>query len=740
MGLRNDLVPGMDVDAAIRNHQDLSERLRGWIEGEGKAPLAAGAVSSDHQCALGKWIHGGAVLRYAGLAEFGALRDAHARFHICAGNVLNARQQDNRAAASALWNGALQQSFDAFRRELQGFCAAAARQGRQRNRDRAARSGAFGRASAAKRSLWILIAGAAAAAAWRAIDTPGLSLQPVRAVEPAEVLAFFAVVLPLFHFFVLRPLLGVTEHLQTVEGELATATSAIEALPAMLVTDSNGMIVKVNAAFTEMTGFSPEEAFGHTPRLLKSDKQDAAFFARVWQALAESGAWHGTLWNTRKDGGEFLADLKIGVLRASVGEPAGYVATLTDLTGQRASLLAAQTSASSASSAPGAPGPPSRSEFLAHMGHELRTPMNAVLGFTNLALEEPLDEKPRLYLERVRESGRILLGKIDDILDLSKIETGRIDLDHVPFNLAEVCTSASRKALILTSGTDVRLESSIDDAIPVSLRGDPARVAQVLDILLDNAIKSTARGSVTLTVTLHSRIKGIASIGVTVADTGVGMDQTEVARLFRPFATAASSARGRRGGIGLGLAIARSLVEQMDGTIGVESAPGEGTTFKAVLRLAVIEAEGAADEGARREAKAATRAWSGIEAGRYAGKRVLVAEDDEDSQALIRVVLGKFGFSVAIAHTGREAVRMIGEAGQPYDLVLMDIRMPDMGGLEATRLIREKHPIEVLPIVALSANVFEEDRQKSLNAGMNEHLLKPLQLDQLGRMLERLFG
>lgn len=739
-----DVTPGLDVDGALRMHQELSERLEGLVDGEGegdgRAVLDASAVSSDSQCALGKWIHGNAVLRYARLEEFGALRDAHAQFHSCAGNVLVVRKQGNQAAARALLNGAMRQASNALRRGLDGFCVVAARFSREKDQALALASRQIDRKAVQGRSLWILAAGAAAVAVWRLFQAQAAPNPSVWDVGLQEVLLFFAIVCPAFYFLVLRSLLGVVEHLQTLEGRLATTQAAMEALPAMLITDSNAMIVRVNRTFTEITGFAPDDVLGKTPRLLKSDKQDAAFFAQMWRGLAETGFWHGTLWNKRKDGGEFLADLTVSALRAELGETVGYVATYTDLTEQRGALLAAQVDA---------PAQNSRSEFLGHMGHELRTPMNAVLGFIDLALGEPLDEKLRRYLQRVRDAGQSMMGKIDDILDLSRIESGSIDLDSAPFDLAAVCTGAYRKALILVTGTAIRMDSSIDDAIPSSVIGDPLRVGQIVNILLGNAIKFTDSGKVTLTVKLHRLSQGIASIGIAVEDTGIGMDSAQISGLFLPFAKARTSALGRHGGSGLGLTIAKSLVEQMGGTIAVESSPGKGSTFRVVLSLPVTGAATAAAEGAATTGNATfpgssaapvATAWAGIEVGRYAGKRVLVAEDDEANQALIRVVLEKLGCSVAIAHDGREAVRMVAESTEPFDLVMMDIRMPEMGGIEATRIIRARHPMDSLPIVAFSANASEEDRQKSLNAGMNEHLNKPLQLDQLMQVLERLFA
>ena len=733
MPSRNDLIPGLDIHAAISTHLELSTRLRALIDGQSREALKAATVSSDSQCALGKWIHGRAALRYAALSEFGSLRDAHAQFHSCAGNALEVHQQGNQAAARALHNGALRQATDAFRRELSAFCKAAARSAGQNRRELALASAKISRKSVESRMFWILLASVGATAALRGILAGDVRASVALQVRPADVLMLLAVACPALYWFVLHPLLRTLDHLAYVKNDLRIADATMEIRSPMLIADPNGLITKVNRAFTESTGFSPDEVAGNTPRLLKSDKQDAAFFAEMWKSLELSGTWYGTLWNKRKDGREFLADLTITAIRGEMDELVAYVSTFTDLTAQRGGLLAREPAATPPESAAHL-----RSEFLGHMGHELRTPMNAVLGYADLALHEPLDEKLRGYLQQIRDSGRTLMKKIDHVLDFSKIESGTIEFETRAFDLAAVCTGAFRNAILLASGRKVGVESDIDRDLPSTLLGDPARVEQIVATLLGNAIKYTGSGGkVMLSVKLHRLSQGMASIGIMVQDTGIGMDAARIAVLFEPFAPAGTSATRKQGGTGLGLTIAKSLVEQMGGTLGVESAPGKGSTFHAVLMLPVAAKDA---DTATPPPIPASAAWDGIQVGRYAGKRLLVAEDDEDNQGLARVVFECFGFSVDIAENGREAVRMVSEAREPYDLILMDIRMPEMGGLEATRIIRATHPMESLPIVALSANAYEADRQKSLNAGMNEHLVKPLELNQINQVLERILG
>jgi len=735
MPSKDDVIPGLDLGEAIRTHAGLCDHIADLIEGKARGKPDLHAVSSDSRCLLGKWIHGRATLRYARLPEFGALRDSHAHLHFSAANVLKVRKDGDRDAARSLRDRTLRQASDAFRSDIDRFCAAAARFNAQAKERAGLASAKISRRGAATRSGLILVAALSAAVLSRLYFFTDDSAAPAAELRLPDVLVAFAVGCPALYFLVLRPLSAVLDHLAQVQGDLRSANAAIETLSPMLLTDSNGMIIKVNRSFTEVTGFTAADVEGKTPRVLKSDKQDAAFFAAMWAGLANAGSWHGKVWNKRKDGGEFLADLVITAVRGSTGEPLNYVSVFTDMTAQRAGLLAAEPAKAAGPSAQVRT--EARAAFLGHMGHELRTPMNAMMGYTDLALAEPLSETVRKYLGQVRDSGRSMLARIDDILDLSRIESGNLVLEQFAFDLSAVISRAFRNGVVLATTKNIRLESDIDGTLPKSVLGDPGRTAQLVDILLNNAIKFTDSGTVTLVVKLHRLGSGGANIGIMVTDTGIGMDQAQVSRLFLPFADSERSAQHRRGGAGLGLAMAKSLVDQMGGTIAVESTPGKGTTFHVVLTFPLAGVHAAT---ARKGAGTPLAGWEDIPAGRYAGKRVLVAEDDVDNQGLIRLVMERFGLEVDIAADGREAVRLFKEAAAPYDLILMDIHMPEMGGIEATRLIRALSPMAALPIVALSANAFDDDRQKSLNAGMNEHLVKPVRPNQLSEVLERVLG
>ena len=722
---RNDVIPGLDVNDAIGSHLEWGERLRALVDGTSNERLDASVVARDDACALGKWIHGRANRQHAQLPEYASLRDSHAQLHACACNVLMVQQQGNPAAAKALLNGALQQASGAFKHATLDFLASAARQRSESKRGLALSSGKISRAIATRRILWTLMASLGATLVLKAVLFGEMPNSAGWRVGLADVLMLLAVACPALYFAVLRPLYGAVDHLRYAEDDLRTLDAAIETQPPMLIADANGMILKVNHAFTGITGFGAEDVVGQTPRLLKSGKQDAGFYEQMWKSIADAGAWQGALWNKRKDGREFRAHLAIAAVPGPLGKAVLYVATLEDRTGAGGALLEKDAAESDARS---------RSEFMTHVGHQLRTPLNAMLGFADLALHEPLDPRLRGYLERIRDSGRTLVGRVEDLLELTRIESGEIELGRIAFDLTEVCTTARRTATILASGKSVRVESSFDPGIPARLLGDPVRIAKIADGLLGNAVKFTESGTVAITLALQRLSQGIATIGMTVRDTGIGMDDTLVARVFRQSSRDEDAARRRIGGAGLGLVIVKSLVAQMGGTIAVESSPGQGSSFHVVLSLPVApEAAGAPPAGKASE-------WAGIQEGRYSGKRLLVAEDDEANQELFRLIFETYGFSVDIAPNGREAVRRVAGENAPYDLVLMDIMMPEMGGLEATRIIRATHPMDVLPIVALTAHASEEDRQLSLNAGMNEHLVKPLELERTNKVLERLLG
>ncbi len=386
-------------------------------------------------------------------------------------------------------------------------------------------------------------------------------------------------------------------------------------------------------------------------------------------------------------------------------------------------LVAERTAALSEAKAAAEAATRAKSRFLAHMSHELRTPLSAIVGMTDLARRTAADPMVDEQLGKVEQASHHLLNLINDILDLSKIEAERMVLEQVGFQLAKVFDSLG--SLVGYRARDKGLEFGVDISPELAARmvvGDPLRLKQVVLNLVDNAVKFTERGRIDVRVS-STQTADTLLLHVAVRDSGIGVAEADRQRLFASFEQADNSTTRRYGGTGLGLAISLQLVRMMGGTLDVDSEPGRGSTFwfEVPLRLG--------DEASEDSQSAQTERVCGALKSRHAGRLVLVAEDDPVSREISVAMLEHAGLVVQLACDGEEAVAMA--SAQRYALILMDMQMPRLSGLEASRKIRELGPNRDVPIMALTANAFEDDRRRCLDAGMNDHLSKPVQARRL---------
>jgi PAS domain S-box-containing protein len=486
-----------------------------------------------------------------------------------------------------------------------------------------------------------------------------------------------------------------------------------------VIGDFEGRLVAVTPGWRSVLGYSPERLIGtlylslvHTDDIERSREQVRVLTSSGVEThnfevrlRARDGSYRWILWNLRGD--------------AETRQIYGVGYDMTERRLVEEELIQAREDALQASQ--------EKSRFLANMSHEIRTPMNGILGMTSLALSLPPSAQQREYLQSVQQAGETLLAIINDILDISKIEARHMSLSPAPLDVRALVDDVLGAMLPRAREKRLTLTAEIADAVPRRVIGDVGRIGQVLRNLVGNAVKFTETGAVAVIVAAEGE-----SIRFSVRDTGPGIPAAHHDLIFEPFRQGDDSMTRRYGGTGLGLSISRELVTMMDGQLWVESELGEGSTFSCVLPLPA-----AAAEPETTESSLDGEALAPVDFGLH----VLVAEDNPINARVATAMLRKLGCRVTLAETGRRVLELIGRA--PVDLILMDVQMPDLNGMDAALAVRvreQEHGLPRLPIVALTANAMKGDEERCMEAGMDGYLVKPVTLDALEREIRKVTG
>ncbi|UVE18367.1 transporter substrate-binding domain-containing protein [Pseudomonas sp. LS44] len=494
----------------------------------------------------------------------------------------------------------------------------------------------------------------------------------------------------------------------------STLQALINAIPDPIwFKDNEGRYRGVNHAFAQLVGRPRDELLGQRDSELLSPAEASRRDDLDRDALASRQPVESESWWRDEGGRRTLLATVRATYHDAQGQLLGLVGAGRDITARKEAEAAMERAKELAEDAAQL-----KADFLANMSHEIRTPMNAIIGMTHLALGSGLKPRQRDYVAKIQLASQHLLGLLNDILDFSRIEAGKLPLERIAFDLRLVLENLVSMVGQRASEKGLQLLFDLEPQVPCQLYGDPLRLGQILINYANNALKFTECGEINVLVRVERQDERNVQLFFGVRDTGIGLSREQQSRLFDSFQQADSSTTRKYGGTGLGLAICKRLAEAMGGSVGVDSQPGQGSLFWARLpfglaeRAALVETAGPAPQ--------------------FSGQRVLLVEDSALNQEVACGLLEAMGLRVDVAENGAQALeRLHGQDGEAYALVLMDMQMPVLDGLATTRLLRQEPRFADLPVLAMTANAREEERQLCLQAGMNDHISKPIEPERL---------
>lgn len=513
----------------------------------------------------------------------------------------------------------------------------------------------------------------------------------------------------------LSKVIGIVQDISKIKEpqlDLENLKDALDSAAIIAKTDVNGKITYVNDKFCEISQYSLEELIGKTHRIINSSYHPREFWSKMWEEIQQGKIWKADVRNRAKGGSYYWMQTTIVPILNVLGEIEEFIAIRTDITAQKQleqELLAAKNKADENAKI--------KENFLAQMSHEIRTPMNGVLGFTELLLEKELSSEQRNFTEGIYDSAKNLLRIVNDILDVSKIESGSYSIHPAEFNLRKKIEQVFAVFQPQLLKKDISLSYKLDAEIQNEIIGDAERLGQVLINLIGNALKFTEKGKIKLKVKIKN-----ASLLFEIIDTGRGIPKEKQETIFESFTQVEDYQTRKYSGTGLGLFISKKIVELMGGYIGLDSEPGKGSIFYFVIPYQKKEEF----KGDRQLASSSTVVLD-------KEKSILVVEDHPLNQKLVRFQLQLIGLKADFANNGLEALERIKKSN--YQLILMDIQMPIMNGIEATEKIRAAGFQQ--PIIAMTAHAFEQEKANCLTSGMNAFLTKPFKKTELRLILEK---